>query len=79
MTIVAKRIEALNSMVVSIHAPVKGATLTVSLTSLLTHVSIHAPVKGATKSRSTSVMPAAVSIHAPVKGATRVWLWLMYG
>jgi len=59
--------------VVSIHAPVKGATLrslTIEIKNLAT-VSIHAPVKGATGWQLVDkVLKRGVSIHAPVKGAT---------
>jgi len=57
---------------VSIHAPVKGATLEDVNPYIDGYVSIHAPVKGATDVAIT-IIPAGnyVSIHAPVKGATR--------
>ena len=35
-------------MMISIHAPVKGATSKESLPEVVTVISIHAPVKGAT-------------------------------
>ena len=37
-----------NNNKISIHAPVKGATVTMIITSSSTNISIHAPVKGAT-------------------------------
>ena len=56
---------------VSIHAPVKGATVVIKLrTLLLEGVSIHAPVKGATAVGYQRCDVIDVSIHAPVKGAT---------
>ncbi len=58
-------------LVVSIHAPVKGATLLALPLLVGRRVSIHAPVKGATRSEMSENAYARVSIHAPVKGATR--------
>ena len=55
---------------VSIHAPVKGATLRSSVRQRKRKVSIHAPVKGATHLGADLGDRARVSIHAPVKGAT---------
>jgi len=57
-------------IVVSIHAPVKGATPRLGLSGAGCNVSIHAPVKGATKWSDISSYTWPVSIHAPVKGAT---------
>ena len=55
---------------VSIHAPVKGATIAAAGRSVLRPVSIHARVKGATgRCRAVKTLDF-VSIHAPVKGAT---------
>ncbi len=55
---------------VSIHAPVKGATIRMKSLNQQLEVSIHAPVKGATKTTQPVEVPQIVSIHAPVKGAT---------
>ena len=55
---------------ISIHAPVKGATVRASQSAVLSFISIHAPVKGATADPTTIATTAAISIHAPVKGAT---------
>ena len=55
---------------VSIHAPVKGATRAGGSSTCLREVSIHAPVKGATHVGAVGQPVAEVSIHAPVKGAT---------
>ena len=55
---------------VSIHAPVKGATPLTELLKLVGVVSIHAPVKGATIDVTKYDKMRQVSIHAPVKGAT---------
>ena len=56
--------------VVSIHAPVKGATYAGSGLRPQRSVSIHAPVKGATHIEALNMIHVMVSIHAPVKGAT---------
>ena len=56
---------------VSIHAPVKGATVGEEKIRDLWRVSIHAPVKGATRSEWLAKEGDIVSIHAPVKGATK--------
>ena len=55
---------------VSIHAPVKGATVAKVQFEVGEGVSIHAPVKGATDLYSRIYLDGKVSIHAPVKGAT---------
>ena len=55
---------------VSIHAPVKGATVNNDACADIRAVSIHAPVKGATVHARTGETSWHVSIHAPVKGAT---------
>ncbi len=61
---------ALITWPVSIHAPVKGATICAAVVAVGKRVSIHAPVKGAT-SFNVHLRPGnKVSIHAPVKGAT---------
>ena len=58
------------TLIVSIHAPMKGATLSTEDGLLLTTVSIHAPMKGATKPGYKWLFLVSVSIHAPMKGAT---------
>ena len=55
---------------VSIHAPMKGATMIIASPLYLIEVSIHAPVKGATRPVKRLRPVKHVSIHAPVKGAT---------
>ena len=57
-------------IVVSIHAPTKGATCCVSMSLSWRAVSIHAPTKGATLRHALDCAALAVSIHAPTKGAT---------
>ncbi len=57
--------------IVSIHAPMQGATLKCSpKTSTAILVSIHAPMQGATSLFWCSHRPPEVSIHAPMQGAT---------
>ena len=57
---------------ISIHAPVKGATIERNEADIKTLIiSIHAPVKGATYDIDGSLYRIRqISIHAPVKGAT---------
>ncbi len=55
---------------VSIHAPVRGATVPPTEASGISNVSIHAPVRGATSGGHQSHHRGVVSIHAPVRGAT---------
>ena len=55
---------------ISIHAPVKGATLGCLIYHKLRVISIHAPVKGATSHIIHNQKQGIISIHAPVKGAT---------
>ena len=57
--------------IISIHAPVKGATDNFEAKTHSQKISIHAPVKGATESYAERVVLAVISIHAPVKGATK--------
>ena len=57
--------------IISIHAPVKGATGAEGQGEGCPRISIHAPVKGATHSDPYDVDYSQISIHAPVKGATR--------
>jgi len=55
---------------ISIHAPVKGATLNQRFLKKGIRISIHAPVKGATGEIEIEYGAIRISIHAPVKGAT---------
>ncbi len=57
--------------VVSIHAPVRGATGFLEGNLVADWVSIHAPVRGATQAILAHNEEVRVSIHAPVRGATR--------
>ena len=56
--------------VVSIHAPVRGATEINYYDNPWFNVSIHAPVRGATVRQMSDKQYRLVSIHAPVRGAT---------
>ena len=57
--------------IVSIHAPVKDATIDSGhATAMDVIVSIHAPVKDATLDSRDELCAQIVSIHAPVKDAT---------
>ena len=56
--------------IISIHAPVKGATLACRVDMTQATISIHAPVKGATAPLLFPIQYQLISIHAPVKGAT---------
>ncbi len=58
------------TILVSIHAPVMGATANGAHVVGLAQVSIHAPVMGATNLGVPSFGEFRVSIHAPVMGAT---------
>ena len=55
---------------VSIHAPIQGATLHLSVVAHHLCVSIHAPIQGATRYATHVLNPLTVSIHAPIQGAT---------
>ena len=62
---------------VSIHAPVRGATAGDTWHNHGPRVSIHAPVRGATPGIPRQPCLRRVSIHAPVRGATilLIFLW----
>ena len=59
-----------DSDAISIHAPVKGATVVLDFLTTFCTISIHAPVKGATRVQAFAPCQLDISIHAPVKGAT---------
>ena len=61
---------AASRRLISIHAPVKGATCTCQSAPQDCVISIHAPVKGATMREFNADHGDYISIHAPVKGAT---------
>ena len=57
-------------VLISIHAPTRGATFfcRISITSM--RISIHAPTRGATRKKTATIMRIKISIHAPTRGAT---------
>ncbi len=59
-------------MLISIHAPMRGATSTLNVCSpSLISISIHAPMRGATCAKKLLVFRHwKISIHAPMRGAT---------
>ena len=59
-------------MIISIHAPTKGATNCVLKANVDTRISIHAPTKGATMDDAQRAGIITISIHAPTKGATAI-------
>ena len=62
------------SQIISIHAPVRGATTDSCYYSVFIQISIHAPVRGATSVNWQRSLFKIISIHAPVRGATYdVW------
>jgi len=63
-------LETFQIILVSIHAPARGATLRRPKRSLPVPVSIHAPARGATPPSNVVLASSAVSIHAPARGAT---------
>ena len=57
-------------VMISIHAPTKGATKMGKYEYIGKRISIHAPTKGATTQPKDGLMISMISIHAPTKGAT---------
>ena len=45
--------QVLLKLLISIHAPVKGATASAKWSAIISSISIHAPVKGATSTTAT--------------------------
>ena len=60
-------------MIISIHAPTKGATQGGAINRILEVISIHAPTKGATQHIGGELSGISISIHAPTKGATGIY------
>ena len=56
--------------IISIHAPLQGATRISGDSSGLDKISIHAPLQGATVANYISNNYVTISIHAPLQGAT---------
>ena len=65
-------------ILVSIHAPARGATLAELQPERWMPVSIHAPARGATADDARIRGLACVSIHAPARGATFSYIQLHY-
>ena len=59
------------TVVISIHAPLRGATTSERPVTRPAGISIHAPLRGATKDTSEHHTAKIISIHAPLRGATR--------
>ena len=59
-----------SGIVISIHAPAKGATKLIGGVHGDLAISIHAPAKGATVNGYVVRFHPTISIHAPAKGAT---------
>ena len=57
-------------LIISIHAPPRGATHTAGAAGSPPAISIHAPPRGATSTAGAAGSPPAISIHAPPRGAT---------
>ena len=55
---------------ISIHAPPRGATRTVTIFFVIRLISIHAPPRGATGGCTRNHLFQGISIHAPPRGAT---------
>ena len=62
----------IHSFLLSIHAPTRGATITLPVVAVLPLLSIHAPTRGATIVLINSLAVSILSIHAPTRGATYV-------
>ncbi len=59
-------------IMISIHAPAKGATKEIADRDKQLQISIHAPAKGATLQQFLmQFIILWISIHAPAKGATK--------
>ena len=63
-------------VVISIHAPTRGATRNKIVVAPGLYISIHAPTRGATLGEADRVVNKGISIHAPTRGATGFTQWL---
>ena len=66
-------------ILISIHAPTRGATTYVRYYPQRRRISIHAPTRGATEEHRVKFVSIKISIHAPTRGATLVAFVAMYG
>ena len=57
---------------ISIHAPTRGATISLDVAFSHISISIHAPTRGATISLDVAFSHISISIHAPTRGATNL-------
>ena len=58
------------TILISIHAPARGATLEMLVPKVKAKISIHAPARGATEADHGLMQQLSISIHAPARGAT---------
>jgi len=63
-------VELFTSLIISIHAPERGATDKRYTDAQALKISIHAPERGATESERWRRIESGISIHAPERGAT---------
>ncbi|SHH16103.1 hypothetical protein SAMN05421807_104228 [Virgibacillus chiguensis] len=59
----------IKNRVISIHAPIQGATYETNKSRRGRWISIHAPIQGATYFTLTDKSELFISIHAPIQGA----------
>ena len=59
-------------VIISIHAPARGATIKIFVLIFLNMISIHAPARGATHITWLKRYLEEISIHAPARGATAI-------
>jgi len=68
----------LDKRVISIHAPLRGATQINNKNGMIyCYISIHAPLRGATDTAAEIENDTKISIHAPLRGATRAEMVLL--
>ena len=64
-------------ILISIHAPARGATEQTGSMGRDISISIHAPARGATADTEICTCGLTISIHAPARGATKILLKVM--
>ena len=64
------RSTSVSPILISIHAPTRGATWSVKKAGSRRIISIHAPTRGATIFAGLGIISDVISIHAPTRGAT---------
>ena len=60
----------LMQLIISTHAPLRGATVASGYTLKATDISTHAPLRGATTTALPTPCSQTISTHAPLRGAT---------